>query len=86
MGFIISVIYTYHMAVSLNKSIDFPDEKTAESFYKKQRLLRQGLIILFFILVSKFINTTVAIFGMIGLLGIKVGAYFSPIIKKYMNM
>ena len=86
MGFIISVIYTYHMAVSLNKSIDFPDEKTAESFYKKQRLLRQGLIILFFILVSKFINTTVAIFGMIGLFGIKVGAYFSPIIKKYMNM
>lgn len=86
MGFIISVIYTYHMAVSLNKSIDFPDEKTAESFYKKQRLLRQGFIILFFILVSKFINITVAIFGMIGLFGIKVGAYFSPIIKKYMNM
>ena len=38
-GFIVSIIYTYHMAVSLNKSIDFPDEKSAQSYYTKQKFL-----------------------------------------------
>ena len=81
-GFIISVIYTYHMALTLNKSIDFIDEKSAQSYYSRQKIFRQGLIIVFFILVSRFINPTVAIFGLIGLFGIKVGAYISPLIKK----
>ena len=86
LGFIISIIYTYHMAVSVNKSIDFPDEKSAQSYYTRQKILRDGLIIIFFIIVSKFVNVTIAIFGLIGLFGVKVGAYFSPIIKKYINM
>ena len=69
------------MAVSLNKSIDFPDEKSAQSYYTKQKFLRDGLVILFFIVISKFVNVTIAIFGLVGLFGVKVGAYFSPFIK-----
>lgn len=81
-GFMISIIYTYHMAISLNRSIDFQDEKLAQSYYSKQKVFRQLLVIVFFVLVSQFINSTVAIFGLIGLFGIKVGAYISPLIKK----
>ena len=84
-GFIVSIIYTYHMAVSLNKSIDFPDEKSAQSYYTKQKFLRDGLVILFFIVISKFVNVTIAIFGLVGLFGVKVGAYFSPFIKNHIQ-
>ena len=85
-GFIISIIYTYHMAMSLNKSVDFPDEKSSQSYYTKQKLFRDSFLIILFIVLCKFVDTTIAVFGLIGLFGVKFGAYFSPIIKKYINI
>ncbi len=85
-GFIISIIYTYHMGMSLNKSVDFPDEKSSQSYYTKQKLFRDSFLIIFFIVLCKFVDTTIAVFSLIGLFGVKFGAYISPIIKKYINI
>ena len=84
-GFVISIIYTYHMAVSLNKSIDFPDEKSAQSYYTRQKLFRDVILLLFLVIISIFVNVTIAVFSLIGLFGVKFGAYFSPFVKKFIN-
>lgn len=80
-GFIFSVIYIYHMAMSINKAIDYNDEKSANGYFIRQKVIRYFLLIMIFILINKYLNSYISIFAIISVFGIKIGAYIAPLIK-----
>lgn len=81
-GFMVSIGYVYHMASSLNRAVDFVDAKASQRYYTTQKLIRDLVVLIIFVIVCRFVNVTVAIFGLIALFGVKIGAYFSPLLGK----
>lgn len=85
-GYIVSIIGLYSMAVSLNKAISANDEGYAKRHITLMSIIR---LLIFCLILIIIINKNT--FGIIGgimyalaTFGIKVGAYLAPIIEKKM--
>lgn len=81
-GFLITIFMAIHMANTFDRVLYFNDEKNARTFLIKRNLFRYMLIVIVVLLVSYFLSAKVAIFIIVGIFGLKFGAYMNPIIKK----
>lgn len=80
-GFLITIFMAIHMANTFDRVLYFNDEKNARTFLIKRNLFRYMLIVIVVLLVSCF-SAKVAMFIIVGIFGLKFGAYMNPIIKK----
>lgn len=81
LGSIMAVILFIHMGVSLENTLDMPDEESAKKNNTKAYATRVGIIALVLIAasISGYFNVLFIVFGMLGL---KAGAYLQPLVDK----
>ena len=74
-GIIGALLYTYHMSRSLEKALCF-DSETCSKLVRKYCIVRYGLTVAVLGLLMYF-DVVSPVFSMLGLLGVKAGAYMS---------
>ncbi len=81
LGSIMAVILFIHMGVSLENTLDMPDEESAKKNNTKAYATRVGIVALVLIVagISGYFNVLFIVFGMLGL---KAGAYLQPLVDK----
>ena len=84
-GYIIGVLSSMHMARTIDAALYFQDEKQAKNHLLKNNSIRYIGFVVFVILISKFINPYMGLAIILGFYGIKIGAYMTPFIKKYIK-
>lgn len=79
-GFWVAVLYTVHMAVTLDDALCL-DEKGAASQLRKHMLIRYGFVCVIIAVVSYF-GIGNPVLCIISVLTVKLGAYLQPIVHK----
>ena len=81
LGSIMAVILFIHMGVSIENTLDMPDEESAKKNNTKAYATRVGITALVLIgaAISGYFNVLFIVFGMLGL---KAGAYLQPLVDK----
>ncbi len=79
-GTVISVFLIFHMAKTLDKALDMPQEQAAK-YVRKQSFIRLFIMLLAMIvgLVVEWLNFITIV---LGLLGLKLGALIAPVFLK----
>ena len=79
-GTVISVLLIFHMAKTLDKALDMPQEKAAK-YVRKQSFIRLFIMVLAMIagLAVEWLNFITIV---LGLLGLKLGALIAPVFLK----
>lgn len=84
-GFIISIFYIIHMANKIDEALYFDNESNVKSQMVKNNIIRYILFVVVVIHVSKFINPYMGLAIIVGFYGMKIGAYTTPFLKKYIK-
>lgn len=83
-GFILSVLSILHTASGLNISVDL-DEDRAKAYATRQSLVRIAVFVIVLVVVARFVDPYMALMIAVGVMGIKLGAYLTPLIKKILK-
>lgn len=80
LGTIVSIALIFHMAVTLNKALDLPQEK-ATGYVRRQSFLR--LLLMLAALIAGLVFDKFNFIALVlGLLGLKIGALIAPFFLK----
>lgn len=82
-GIIVALAMAYHMAYALNSALDL-GERAAQIFVTKHNMIRYAVVVsvLGILMISEMANPLAAF---LGIMGLKVGAYFQPLTDKLIS-
>lgn len=74
-----------YMASKIDEALYFDNESNVKSQMVKSNIIRYVLFVIIVMLISKFINPYMGLAIILGFYGIKIGAYITPFLKKYIK-
>lgn len=85
-GALLAAVSAVHMwwALDRNLTINADNEKGAQAFATKWSMIRYGVILIVFLILC-LTEFAYPLAAFLGIMGLKVGAYLQPLMKKFIN-
>ncbi len=83
-GIVLATAYAYHIWWSLahNLTVNADNERGAAAFSLKQSILRYAVVAASLVILWYAGGNTMMLAGFLGIMGVKAGAYFQPLMKR----